>query len=137
MDETVEELKSMRDYFLTAIEGSKRNIEMRQKYVVALNEAIMAVEKAQQIEKAPACGNRTGANINNQLNYTPIYSYGQFIFCQENTCKDNMGSICMNRELHIGPVQTGIEQGREKIFPVCSDYKEMRDIETDREQDGS
>ena len=49
----------MRDLFLTAIEGSKRNIEMRQKNVDALNVAITELEKAQKIENAPACGNRT------------------------------------------------------------------------------
>lgn len=61
----------------------------------------------------------------------------QVTFCQENTCYFNKNGVCINRELHVGPVQTGIEQGREKIFPVCSDYKEMKDIETDREQNGS
>lgn len=59
MDETLNELKSMRDFFLTAIEGSKRNIEMRQKNVDALNVAIAELEKTQSIENAPACGNRT------------------------------------------------------------------------------
>ena len=62
MDETLKELKSMRDFFLTAIEGSKRNIEMRQKNVDALNVAITELEKAQIIENAPACGNRTRSN---------------------------------------------------------------------------
>lgn len=65
MDETLQELKSMRGFFLTAIEGSKRNIEMRQKNVDALNVAIAELEKAQKIENAPACGNRTRSNRNN------------------------------------------------------------------------
>ena len=55
MDETLKELKSMRDFFLTAI-------EMRQKNVDALNVAITELEKAQKIENAPACGNRTRSN---------------------------------------------------------------------------
>lgn len=50
MDETLQELKSMRDYFLTAIEGSKKNIEMRQKSVDALTAVINAFEKGQPIE---------------------------------------------------------------------------------------
>ena len=125
MDETLQELKAMRDYFLTAIEGSKRNIEMRQKNVDALNAAIAAVEKAEQIEKAPACGNRTGANINHQSYYTPSYSPTQFIFCQENTCRYYMNGVCKNSELHIVPEQAGIELGKAKIYPACQDYKEL------------
>lgn len=66
MDETLNELKSMRDFFLTAIEGSKRNIEMRQKNVDALNVAIAELEKTQSIENAPACGNRTRSTKDNQ-----------------------------------------------------------------------
>lgn len=50
MDETLSELKAMRDYFLTAIEGSKKNIKMRQKSVDALTEVIEAIEKGQPIE---------------------------------------------------------------------------------------
>lgn len=47
-------------------------------------------------------------------------------FCRENACYFNKNGVCINRELHIGPVQTGIEQGMAKIFPVCSDYKEIK-----------
>lgn len=50
MDATLSELKSMRDYFITAIEGSKKNIEMRQKSVDALTVAIETIEKGQPIE---------------------------------------------------------------------------------------
>lgn len=47
MDETLNELKSMRDFFLSAIENSKKNIELRQKNVDALNAAIEGMEKEQ------------------------------------------------------------------------------------------
>lgn len=47
MNETVEELKSMREYFLSAIENSKKIIELRQKTVDALNMAIAEMEKEQ------------------------------------------------------------------------------------------
>lgn len=50
MDETLQELKAMRDFFLSAIEGSKKNIEMRQKSVDALTVAINAIENGQPIE---------------------------------------------------------------------------------------
>lgn len=50
MDETLQELKSMRDFFISAIEGSKKNIEMRQKSVDALTVAINAIENGQPIE---------------------------------------------------------------------------------------
>ncbi len=47
MDETLSELKSMREYFLSAIENSKKMIELRQKTVDALNMAIAEIEKEQ------------------------------------------------------------------------------------------
>lgn len=47
MDETLSELKSMREYFLSAIESSKKIIELRQKTVAALNTAIAEIEKEQ------------------------------------------------------------------------------------------
>ena len=62
MDETLSELKAMRDFFIAAIESSQKNIELRQKSINALNVAIEEIEKSPQIENAPACGNRTRSN---------------------------------------------------------------------------
>lgn len=47
MHETLEELKSMREFYLSAIESSKKNIELRQRSVEALNTAITIIEKEQ------------------------------------------------------------------------------------------
>ena len=47
MHETLEELKSMREFYFSAIESSKKNIELRQRSVEALNTAITIIEKEQ------------------------------------------------------------------------------------------
>lgn len=48
----------------------------------------------------------------------------QLIFCNDNTCCHNQNGVCLKPELHIGTEQTGVEQGRAKIYSVCRDYTE-------------
>ncbi len=62
----------------------------------------------------------------------------QFIFCNDNTCCHNLNGVCMKPEIHIGTEQTGVEQGRAKIYSVCRDYavKGNKDARADRKHDG-
>ncbi len=55
----------------------------------------------------------------------------QITFCEESTCENNVSGICVKTERHICQCQTGIEQGKALIFPVCRDYKEIKDAGTD------